>query len=221
MYRWIAETTDRRENERTGPETEYRLEPGTAGILAGTKVATGRGWTAVENLKSGDEVLTFDGGLQRLRGVHVFDVWAGAENDVDLWPLRVPEGALGNREEITILPGQAVLIESDIAEDVFGDPFALLPAAALEMYRGISRVKPTRSVRIVTLDFESGREEIVFGNLGALFHVPVGGSMLQAAMAEARYQVLSMGEADALVEALIAEEGFTPTETSQASFAVA
>ena len=46
--------------------------------------------------------------------------------DIASWQMNVPAGALGNREDMTILPHQPVLIESDTAEEMTGDPLALI-----------------------------------------------------------------------------------------------
>ncbi|SLN70036.1 Hint domain-containing protein [Roseisalinus antarcticus] len=153
-------------------------------------------------------VLTFDGGMQPVVSVRREILWAGTEScATETWPLHVPAGALGNRAAMTLLPSQPVLIESDTAEALYGDPFALVPASALEGYKGITRTRPGPRIEVVVLVFEG--DEIVFGNMGALFHCPAGGDLLEAAFADEApgYRVLGQDEADALVTALEIEEG--------------
>lgn len=173
------------------------------GIVAGTKVATPIGWRPVEAIAVGDSVLTFDGGMRPVLSVSRNVVWTSHDTDVCDWPLQVPAAALGNREPMQLLPGQAVMIESDAAEDLFGDPFALIPAAALDGFRGITPVAPPARIEVVTLVF--AQDEIVFANVGALFHCPAATDLVAAAYANSPYTVLSMDDADLLVDCLDCE----------------
>ena len=192
----------------------------TFGLVAGTRVATQLGWRPVEAVAVGDEVLTFDGGLQVVTGISREVIRAEPEGaPEDSWPLRVPAGALGNREETTLLPGQTVLIESDAAEEVFGDPFALIPAAALEGFRGITRYYPNKRLEVVTLRF--ARDEIVFANVGALFHCPRCGDLVAEAMGDGSpYEVLGFEAAETLVTLLEIEDGTAVAPAAPAAGAV-
>ena len=49
----------------------------------------------------------------------------------------MPKGALGNAAPLTLLPGQQILVESDLAEDIFGDPF-IAEARHLAGQEGVS-----------------------------------------------------------------------------------
>lgn len=141
------------------------------GMIAGTLVATDMGWQPVEDLQAGDRVVTFDNGMRPLRSVGISTLWtAASQAPRAVWPLLVPERALGNRTALTLLPEQAVLIESDQAESMFGDPFTLVTAASLEGYKGISRVPPSREMKVVTLQFAD--EEVVYANGTTLVHCP-------------------------------------------------
>jgi Hint domain len=167
------------------------------GIVAGTKVATVIGWRPVESIVAGDQVLTFDGGLQTVIEVRRQILFAAATSVPYAWrPLQVPIGALGNRTTMHILPGQNVLIESDIAEELYGDPFALIPAAALEGYKGITRADPTMRIEVATLHF--AQDQIVYANIGALFMCPRAGDLMHdlfATPVPTPYKALSMSEA--------------------------
>ena len=173
------------------------------GMLAGTRVATAMGWRRVEAICEGDQVLTFDGGLQTVVAVRRQVIFAGeTAAAIEDWPMLVPAGALGNREEMRIPARQAVLIESDTAEDVFGDPFALIPVASLEGFRGITPSRPADRIEIVTLHFAG--DEIVFANTGALFYCPKATDILSDLFdkGEPSYSVLSQEQADLLVSFL-------------------
>ncbi len=141
------------------------------GLVAGTHVATALGWRTVEAIATGDLVLTFDRGLQPVRGVVRGVNWDRAAPLPDsLCPLHVPAGALGNQEVMTLMPEQSVLLESDTADAVFGDPFVLVAGAGLVGFRGIERLRPDGVHEVIQLQFDT--DEIVFANLGALVFCP-------------------------------------------------
>ncbi|MCV6825198.1 MULTISPECIES: Hint domain-containing protein [Halocynthiibacter] len=173
------------------------------GIMSGTKVATSRGWSPVQNITVGDKVLTFDGGLQEVLAI-TRQKFSADENS---FLLRVPAEALGNREEIFLLPSQHVMVESDTAENLYGDPFVLLPALALEGIRGIERSAPELCPEVVTLEF--ARDEVVFANVGALFFCPKRQKVdiVQVAGADQpAYEALPMSEAKKLASAIAMED---------------
>jgi len=173
------------------------------GLVTGTRIATNIGWRAVEAIAPGDHALTFDGGMQVVRRITRSVLWTSPRNcPAYLWPLTVPAGALGNKAEMQILPEQNIMIESDAAEEVFGDPFAMIPAAALTGYRGISRVKPHKEIVVYTLHFE--QEQVVFACSGALFHCPseTEGSLLDMDHTGSTYVAMSLGDASVLVECM-------------------
>lgn len=168
-----------------------------AGLVSGTRVATGMGWRQVEAIAEGDLVLTFDAGLQKITKVERVRLWGGEERcPARFWPLEVPVGALGNREVMHILPGQSIMLESDVAEDIYGDPFSLIPAAAVEGVRGIERVPPQSDVEVVLLYF--AEEQVVFANNGALFLCPASRDLTDYAYdasGDTFYSILPMDEA--------------------------
>ncbi len=168
-----------------------------SGLISGTKVATGMGWRQVEAIAEGDKVLTFDGGLQTITKVSRVRLWSGQDHcPRQFWPLEVPAGALGNRGVMHVLPGQNIMVESDAAEDLYGDPFTLMPAEAIEGLYGVARTPPEGDVEIVVLHFAA--DQVVFAENGALLFCPAFADMVDAAFAEeARpfYSVLSMDEA--------------------------
>lgn len=155
-------TQDRR-GGMTAPESF------STGVSAGTLIATNTGWRPVETIRRGDRVLTFDSGLQEVTHVHSgMLLTKGQDCPKHLLPLGVPAKALGNRKPMLLLPDQVVLVESDTAEELYGDPFALVPAGRLAGYRGIAPVVPRSELGVITLGFE--RDEIVYANGSALLH---------------------------------------------------
>jgi len=188
-------------DQMSGPWNEYANIGAGAGLIAGTKVASNLGWRSVESVAPGDKVLTFDHGLQVVTGVTRSFLWIGeADCPESAWPLMVPAGALGNQADMWIAPEQHVLIESDIAERVYGDPFVVIPALSLEGHKGIERRLPDQVIEVIQLQF--AQDEVVFANMGALFFCPKANSVIDAAYdqrAPLRYVPLSLEHADILV----------------------
>lgn len=184
----------------------------TQGMVAGTLVATPNGWRPVEAIAAGDEVMTFDGGMQRVQAVNRTILWAGGEDcPSEFWPMRIPAGLLGNRRELMLLPDDSVMLESDAAEEAFGDPFALVPAKALEDLPGVERIAPKGLVEIVQLSFEE--DQVIFVEGSALVLCPTTGLvdpldialMAADAIGEPVYKVLSMSDARLLTSCVMYE----------------
>lgn len=189
-----------------------------SGLISGTRVATNIGWRSVEAIAPGDHALTFDGGMQVVRRITRSVLWSSPSSCPEhLWPLNVPVGALGNQQEMYLLPEQNVMLESDAAEDCFGDPFALIPAAALNGFRGITRVKPHEKIVVYTLHFD--QEQVVFACSSALFHCP-SDDLLDMSQDDANYQALPMTAASVLVERM-AQENDAPCMPDMVQYAAA
>lgn len=155
--RWYAAYLDRAD-VWTGAAPADEAPP-NEGFAADTLVATETGWQRAADLHPGDRIVTFDNGLQPLRRVLRGRMDAAQ-------PFAVPAGALGNRRPMLLLPGQSVLIETDRAEELYGDPFALIPAAALEGWKGIARLPAETEVEVVFLEFDG--DEVVYAEGMAL-----------------------------------------------------
>lgn len=170
------------------------------GILATTRIATPDGWLPAGSLLPGTPVLTFDNGARAVVTTHFLPLGRTPES---LWPLEVPQWALDNREEVILLPEQRVLIEADLAEDLYGDPFALIPAQALEGWRGIARCRPPEGAGAVVLGFE--RPEVIYASRGLLLSCP-GPLMAEQALGEGTHSPYTLAQARHLVACLMAEE---------------
>lgn len=174
------------------------------GIVAGTHIATSMGWRPVEAIAVGDRVMTFDHGLRPVVAVSRCQIFAGRTTcPRHLMPLAVPEGALGNSAPMLLLPEQCVLVESDLAEAVFGDPFALIPAAALEGYRGIDRITPHQRIEVIVLQFAEA--EVIYANGTGLMHCSAAMSpdFMDVLEDASGYSALPMDMARAIVAQMI------------------
>lgn len=142
-----------------------------AGLIAGTLVETAVGWRRVELLRVGDHVQTYDGGLRQLR--QVGRAYFGAADGA--YPLggvlHVPSGALDNCDDLLLMPDQMLLIKSQLVADLLGQLSVLIPATALEGFRGISCQAPRGLIEAVTLGFDD--EEVVYANSGLLAHCSI------------------------------------------------
>ncbi|MFN3936320.1 MAG: Hint domain-containing protein [Gemmobacter sp.] len=175
----------------------------TDGLLAETPVATTAGWIAVSHLRPGDRLLTFDGGpaevveLRRTRTTPDAGEWPS-----DHWPLAVPPQPGVQGPGLRLLPDQLVLIDTDLAEAMFGDPFALVPSRALEGWAGIARSLPRAAEAAIVPVFE--REQLIYAGGGTLVHCP--GQVAPDLTGPAVYAPLSLAAARQLVACLMAEE---------------
>lgn len=142
-----------------------------SGLVEGTKIATAMGFQRIETIEPGARVVTFDSGLQEVRAVRREPIWfAEGECPKVMQPLFVPAGAIGNAQDMVLLPHQAVLIESDAAEAELGDPFVLMQAKDLDGVCGIHRATPAAPAHVVTLEFDN--DEVVFAASGAMCICP-------------------------------------------------
>jgi Hint domain len=134
--------------------------PLASGLIAGTMVETQRGWQPVEHLRLGDRVHTFDGGTCAVLALD--RNWTITETHA----IRLPGGVLDTCTDLTLLPGQHILI------DTFGDAMipdaalVLIPASALTGWRGTRRIAVAKPIEIITPFFAT--EEAIFANTGAM-----------------------------------------------------
>ncbi len=179
---------------RQGPSAQAEDSGVMSGLVAGTRIATSRGWQRVEDVAEGDRVLTFDNGLREVRAIARKPLWEGdGQCPRQFRPLNVPAGVLGNGAAMMVLPRQALVVESDAAEAGTGDPFALVRAEDLEGIGGIRRVRNVAPVDVFVLQFDN--DEIVFTAHGALCICAAGGDLVQRAMSMglgAEYHLLSV-----------------------------
>lgn len=177
------------------------------GLMAGTRVASNLGWRVIEALAVGDKVLTFDNGMQEITEIRRAHMWLDAPESAEtLWPVVIPVDALGNREELTLLPDQGVMVESDAAQDMHGDPFAIVTAVSLVGLRGIRQRQPMRRLELIAVYF--AHDEVVYAEGGALIHCPCDMSTLDKFLEAGTqsYQVLSGEAAEELTDMMSLED---------------
>lgn len=135
-----------------------------AGILAASLIETPQGWCRAGALMRGSLVQTWDGGLRPVAALE--RSYLVPETGDGL--IHVPGGALDNCADLWLMPGQAVLIGSDVVREVLEAEGALVPARDLVGFRGIGVGRTEKMAEMVTLRF--AEDEIAYVNSGALVH---------------------------------------------------
>lgn len=136
------------------------------GFLADTMILTEQGWRPAGRIARGDRVMTFDHGYKNVLDVQTTQIDSKIIPDRKATLMEIPEGALGNRAPLQVLPMQHLVIELDKAEALYGDPFVPVPAYMLEGFRGIRKVRFHEKITVVMIG--TAREEILHGDGGLL-----------------------------------------------------
>lgn len=206
MFGWTAKEKNRPGflDESGGGETGHVLITGNVGLVDGTRVATPRGWRPVESLCAGEQVLTFDNGMQRITEIqselHDNGLRPGQ------MPVRVPSGALGNRRDLWMMPDQGLVVECDAVEEYLGDPFVVVPALALDGFRGIAQTATESLFEATVLTF--AQDEAIYVEGGMLAFCPRPRDLLVAPeeAGDTLYEVLDRAQAKRLVQSMIRSE---------------
>lgn len=203
MFDWIKEDNSEEMMPDRSSAIEGLLITGQSGFISGTHVASNLGWRAVESLRVGDKVLTFDHGMQTITDIQrQSQAWLGRKLPKTHLPLMVPRGALYNRRDMWLMPDQGLLVESESIEDALGDPFAVIPASVLHGFRGIERSDPGERPDVTILAF--AQDEAVYVEGGMLAHCPKPRCILRDDIntSQSIYDVLNISSAEYLIECL-------------------
>lgn len=163
-------------------------------FCAGTLITTHYGEVAVEDLSTGDQVLTADNGYQAI-------LWVGGntlsaadlEQHPNLRPIRIQAGALGENlpsEDLVVSPQHRILIRSNIVERMFTEKEVLVAAKKLVVLDGIDIAHDIDEVTYVHFLFD--QHEIVFSNGAQTESLYTGPEALKAVSPEGRQEILSL-----------------------------
>lgn len=160
----------------------------------GTLILTPSGEVPVEHLVVGDEVLTVDAGVQRLRwiGTRRLDV-AELVRAPHLQPIRIAAGSLGRNlpgRDLVVSPQHRCLVRSRIAERMAGGTEVLVAAKHLLGLPGVSVVPPDEPVTYIHLLFD--RHELVWSNGTVTESFYLGDQAVAAVDAAAREEILAI-----------------------------
>ncbi|TDT73202.1 Hint domain-containing protein [Litoreibacter halocynthiae] len=129
-----------------------RLSP--AGLSVGTPVMTSAGERFVEDLKSGDRILTKDLGMQTIKCIAFRDVDLIAKPEKS--PIRIPSGIFGGDRpsaDLFLAPTQRIALRHQMFDMLFSAREVLISAKDLLHIDGVRQVEGLRGVTYVSLGF--------------------------------------------------------------------
>ncbi|MBQ1203607.1 MAG: Hint domain-containing protein [Loktanella sp.] len=173
---------------------DYTFPRGIICFASGTLIDTPDGPVAVENLSTGDLVMTRDDGPQPL-------AWVGASavDAIDLQlrpnlrPVRIKAGALGGGkpvQDLVVSPQHRVLVRSKIAERMLGEEEVLVAAKQLLDIPGVEIADDVESVTYHHIMFHE--HQIVMSNGAETESLFTGPEALKSVSAEARKELLAL-----------------------------
>lgn len=181
---------DNEGNVTYGPATPGRA----ACFTAGTMIATPAGAVAVEELQTGDLVLTKDHGAQPIRWLDCRCLTARQLAAApQLVPIRIAAGALGPRtpeRDLIVSPQHRILIDSAIAGRLFGETEVLVAAKHLLELDGVTRASDRDGVSYY--HFALDRHEIVYANGAEAETLYLGKEAFAAMGAAAQAELISI-----------------------------
>lgn len=150
----------------TGHIDDLKVEAQIICFARGTQIDTPVGPVAVENLKAGDQVMTFDNGPQYIRWTGARKLTAPVLRDhPHLRPIRIAAGALGAGRpamDLVVSPQHRIFLDSIIAQRMFGTHEVLVAAKQLLVLPGIEVDETCREVEYI--HFLCDRHELVWSN---------------------------------------------------------
>ncbi len=160
----------------------------------GTMIKTWVGERAVEDLATGDLVLTMDNGFRPIswisqRSLSEMDL----RRKTKLRPVRIQKGALGNGlpcADLVVSPQHRVLFRSPIAERMFGNREVLVAARQMLGMPGVDIAETTDGVTYFHFMFDA--HEVVFSNGAPTESMFAGPQAVLALDAEARDEIVAL-----------------------------
>lgn len=150
-----------------------------------TLITTADGRRPIQELSCGDEILTMDHGLQRIR-------WIGSsavEGKGKFAPIRISKGALGNTRAMLVSPQHRMLLTGWRAEILFGQDQVLI--AAKDLVNDSTIYREERSfVRYMHMLFD--QHEVVYAEDSPSESFLATQVSLSAQGSEARAEILSL-----------------------------
>lgn len=163
-------------------------------LCRGTLILTDQGEMPVERLRPGDMVMTRDNGPQPLRwtGSQLIDT-AMLQNTDLLRPIRIRAGALGQGlplRDLRVSHQHRILIRSNLALDIFGQPEVLVAAKHLTCIAGVEIDHDTRMVEYFHILFD--RHEIISSEGALTESLFTSPEALNAVGPEARAEITAL-----------------------------
>ncbi|MCP5088224.1 MAG: hypothetical protein GY952_15640 [Rhodobacteraceae bacterium] len=151
----------------------------------GTRILTGQGERTIEKLHPGDQIVTYDNGLQQIR-------WIGSRRvpaTGNLAPIVIRKGVLGNKNDLVVSPQHRMVLCGPQAELLFGEPEILIPAKHLLNWDGVYCAEGGE-VEYFHMLFDSHEVVWAEGALSESFHP--GEEAMDAISEDAREEILML-----------------------------
>ncbi|MBL4919301.1 Hint domain-containing protein [Tabrizicola sp. DMG-N-6] len=171
------------------------LSNGTITCFAsGTLIKTISGEVPIESLWVDDLVLTVDRGYRPIRWIRSRKLDSmDLRLNPDLRPIRIRTGALGGgmpEQDLMISPQHRVLVNSRIAESMFGTREVLVAARQLLVIEGIDVAEDITELDYWHFLFDD--HEIVFSNGAKTESLYTGAEALESIGSEARKEIFTL-----------------------------
>ena len=178
----------------TGSYINFETGTGIPCFVHGTQVQTPSGPRPVEDLKAGDFVVTRHNGPQKVRwiGHRQFDA-SDLDANPKLRPIRILAQTLGGgrpKRDLLVSRQHRMLVQSKIAERMFGQSDALISAVKLTDLPGIFIDETVKDVTYCHLLFE--QHEIIFAEGAPTESLFTGPQAMKALSALAREEIMTI-----------------------------
>ncbi|MCI2399867.1 Hint domain-containing protein [Aliiroseovarius subalbicans] len=172
----------------TSYSVETAPDPGVIPcFLAGTLVDTPEGPRAVESIAPGDLVMTLDAGAQPVRWIGQRKLTPCQTREEQLYPVRIPAGALDNAAEIMVSPAHRIALAHPNLALLFDHDRALAPAGTLVGWNGIHLARDVVAPTYCHLMFDEHHLITTRGLISESFYP---GSLAMSALGKAARQDL-------------------------------
>lgn len=163
-------------------------------FVRGTTIETANGPRAVEDLKAGDKIRTYDNGFKPIEWIGSRTLnRADLKNNPKLNPIKISAGALGHgypKKDLYVSPQHRVFVQSDIAMRMFGTKEILVAAKKLLRLPGIEVATDFDEVHYFHFLFD--QHEIVFSNGAATESLFTGPEALATVSPDAKQEILEL-----------------------------
>lgn len=174
--------------------TNFDAPPPNVCFVQGTLIETDRGLVAVEDLKTGDLVLTKDNGLQQIRWIGCRQLSGDELREHDrLRPIRICAGSLGHNipaQDLLVSQQHRVLLKSRVAARLFGSDEVLVAAKQLLAIPGVYIDREISSVQYYHILFDE--HQIVYSNGAETESFYTGPMALEAVGEAARAEIYEL-----------------------------
>lgn len=163
-------------------------------FVRGTLIETENGMRPIEELDTGDRVMTRDNGIKQIRWIGSTKLCAKTlAASHNLRPIRIKVGALGENtpsKDLLVSPQHRVLVRSRIAQRMFGAMEILVPAKQLCQLDGIDVAEDLAEVEYFHFLFD--QHEVVYSNGAETESLYPGPQALKSVGVAAREEIFAL-----------------------------